>query len=133
MAIGVWKPSAPSSKIVLTGSTNLYGMVIGNELDEKRDDLRRVMRRPSGLPLLEHPSVSDGVADAAETREAVLEAVDGLPESQRFVVREHWLSHRTHAEIATELGISRSAVKVRAHRAYQSLRRALEAKGYAVQ
>jgi RNA polymerase sigma-70 factor (ECF subfamily) len=100
--------------------------IAGNVL---RDQLRRTARRPGGLPLLDEPPAPAGVEDAAETRAAVLDAVDGLPESQRVVVRGHWLEHRSHAEIARELGISRGAVKVRAHRAYQTLRRVLGAKG----
>ena len=97
-----------------------------------RDHFRYTARRPGGLPLLDEPAVAGGPHDAAETRAAVLDAVDGLPESQRVVVRGHWLEHRSHAELARELGISRGAVKVRAHRAYQTLRRVLGAKGFPV-
>jgi RNA polymerase sigma-70 factor, ECF subfamily len=97
-----------------------------------RDHLRRSTRRPGSLPLLDDPVTVSSPAEAREVRAVVLEAVDQLPESQRIVVRGHWLEHRSHADIARELGISRGAVKVRAHRAYQTLRRVLSAKGYEV-
>lgn len=97
-----------------------------------RDHLRRVRRRPDELPLLLDPSGTDRATDSAEARAAVREAVAGLPESQRVVVRRQWLEHRSHTDIARELGISRGAVKVRAHRAYRALRRVLGAQGYEV-
>jgi len=96
-----------------------------------RDHLRKIRRRPGDLPIFDDPQSRSADGLAGETREVVRAAVDGLPESQRVVVQRHWLDQRSHAEIAKELGISKGAVKVRAHRAYQTLRRVLGAKGYA--
>lgn len=95
-----------------------------------RDHLRHAARRPGGMPLLDEPVAASAPQDAAEARAAVLKAVDDLPESQRVVVRQHWLEHRSHAQIARDLGVSRGAVKVRAHRAYQTLRLVLDAQGF---
>lgn len=49
-------------------------------------------------------------------------AVASLPEDQRRVVEMHWFADLPLPEVASALGVSLSAVKVRAHRAYQRLR-----------
>lgn len=53
-------------------------------------------------------------------------ALDQLPEHEREVVLLHWFEELSMAEVAQVLGASRSAVKVRAHRAYKKLRVMLE-------
>ncbi len=93
----------------------------------KHDFLRRIGRRgvPAGLEGLE-PASDDPGGPRLEAREAVEGALAHLPASLRRVVELHWLSHLSFAEVAESLGISRSAAKVRAHRAYRALRRFLE-------
>ena len=62
---------------------------------------------------------------SADDRAAVRAAVAGLPERQRRVVELLKLEQLTAKEVAQVLGMSESAVKVTAHRAYKKLRRAL--------
>jgi RNA polymerase sigma-70 factor (ECF subfamily) len=50
------------------------------------------------------------------------EALATLPPEQRQVVEMHWFAGLPLPEVATALGASLSAVKVRAHRAYEKLR-----------
>lgn len=52
-------------------------------------------------------------------------ALERLPTSQREVIELHWFQERPYAEIATIVGSSEGAVRVRAHRAYSSLKRLL--------
>jgi len=94
-----------------------------------RDHLRRLRRRLPMLPLVEEPAADAPGGDRVEIRELVHDALARLAPDLRVVVRSYWLEHRSHAWIARELGISRGAVKVRAHRAYRALRRILLAKG----
>ncbi|GAC1343734.1 MAG: sigma-70 family RNA polymerase sigma factor [Myxococcales bacterium] len=52
-------------------------------------------------------------------------ALDALPESQRVVLQLHRYEELTFAQIASVLGTSEGAVRVRACRAYETLRRLL--------
>jgi RNA polymerase sigma-70 factor (ECF subfamily) len=60
-------------------------------------------------------------ADAQRTS-MVHAALDNLPESQRVVIHLHRYEQMTFAEIASVLGTTEGAVKLRAFRAYQRLR-----------
>jgi RNA polymerase sigma-70 factor (ECF subfamily) len=62
---------------------------------------------------------------AAHDRAEVRAAVAGLPERQRRVIELLKLEQLTAKEVGQVLGMSESAVKVTAHRAYKKLRRAL--------
>ena len=53
-------------------------------------------------------------------------ALEQLSEGQREVVVLHWYEGLSYPEIAQVVGASTSAVKVRAHRAYKTLRKVLE-------
>jgi RNA polymerase sigma-70 factor, ECF subfamily len=64
-------------------------------------------------------------ADRLEVAAAVRSAVADLPAAQRAVIELHKLEERSFAEVADRLGIKESAARVRAHRAYNSLRAAL--------
>ena len=91
-----------------------------------RDAARYTGRRPEFLveelpTQREEPDVMR--RDAARR---VRQAVAALPQSQREVVELHWFEEMSFGEVAEVLGISRSAAKVRAHRAYKVLRDALE-------
>ena len=69
---------------------------------------------------LEQQSVAREVAQ--ERRAALLAAIAALPPGQRVVVRMHRLEGLPMAEVSRRLGVRGGAVRVRAHRAYESLR-----------
>jgi RNA polymerase sigma-70 factor (ECF subfamily) len=52
-------------------------------------------------------------------------ALERLPASQREVVELHWFQERPYAEVAKIVGTSEGAVRVRAHRAYTTLKQLL--------
>lgn len=60
--------------------------------------------------------------DAGGRAARVREAVAALPQDQRDVVWLHWFEGLSLPEVATVVGASHGAVKVRAHRAYERLR-----------
>ncbi|MGB5811691.1 MAG: RNA polymerase sigma factor [Polyangiales bacterium] len=53
------------------------------------------------------------------------QALEKLPNSQREVVELHWFQERPYAEVAAIVGTSEGAVRVRAHRAYATLKQLL--------
>jgi RNA polymerase sigma-70 factor (ECF subfamily) len=87
-----------------------------------------------GVPLEEAAEKSGGEnpereAERSETRERLLAALSGLPESQREVVLLHDLEGWRHREIAELLDTSEGAVRVRLHEARRRLRTELEEGG----
>lgn len=60
-----------------------------------------------------------------EEQRGVRQAIEQLPPSQREVIVLHWYEGLTFQEIGHALCASESAVKVRAHRAYENLRELL--------
>ena len=64
----------------------------------------------------------DGEREARRVRDAVAQ----LPPKLRDVIEMHWFMELPFAEVAEALGVSRSAAKVRAHRAYKRLKELLE-------
>ena len=76
------------------------------------------------LPLpedTEHPiEQDDGL------RVKVRTALSGLPKDQREVIELHWFEQIPFNEIATIVGASSGAVRVRAHRGYVALRKTLD-------
>jgi len=93
----------------------------------KREYFRRAGRRPEAA--LEDDGASIPVAprghEQAEAREELVYAMSQLPEDQREVIALHWLGGVPLPEVASIVGASVSAVKVRAHRGYAAMRRAL--------
>ncbi len=95
------------------------------------DELRRRMRLPEdadeeALARAEEKASRDapepldsGVQDAVRT------ALAGLPESQRAVIHLHRYEGLTFVEIAKILGTTPGAVKLRAFRGYETLRKQL--------
>jgi RNA polymerase sigma-70 factor, ECF subfamily len=77
---------------------------------------------------LEAPS-SDDESERDRERSLTREALSRLRPAQRRVVEMHWLEERPFPEVAEALSERLSTVKVRAHRAYKELRRALAAEG----
>jgi RNA polymerase sigma factor (sigma-70 family) len=90
-----------------------------------RDALRRRRARPEDLSSTgaspEGAAVPAPVGDPGAER-AVQDALLQLPVEQREAVILHKLQEMPFEEVATTLGISVSAAKVRAHRGYQRLR-----------
>jgi RNA polymerase sigma-70 factor (ECF subfamily) len=93
-----------------------------------RDSLRR--RKPEELtPEGELPQ--DASSDSPGPRDAGLErrvhqALSMLPEAQREAIMMHRFEGLSFGEIAEALGLTESAVKVRAHRGYERLRELLQ-------
>jgi RNA polymerase sigma-70 factor (ECF subfamily) len=99
----------------------------------RRDELRRRYRLPPHVGELELEqaealeSARAPLPDAAAGTQidAVRAAVNHLPESQRMVLHLHLHEELTFEEIAEALGTSPGAVRVRASRAYERLRKSL--------
>jgi RNA polymerase sigma-70 factor (ECF subfamily) len=89
----------------------------GDEEALARADEAEAARRPSEGALAD--------AGRAEISELVRRAVDALPESQRVVIHLNRYEGMTFGEIARVLGTTEGAVKLRAFRAYGTLRAAL--------
>lgn len=83
---------------------------------------------PDDAPLPDLSPVVDpsGRAEASMVRSELVEAVDGLPDSLRAVIVLRDVYDLPHKAIATELGISETAAKVRLHRARRRLRDVLD-------
>lgn len=100
------------------------------------DELRRRYRLPKSADEGELDSVpaSAGSADAGDAGDPgerldqrardlrVRKAIDSLPASQRIVVHLHRFEGMTFGEIGSVLGVQEGAVRLRAFRAYESLR-----------
>ncbi|MCB9525910.1 MAG: sigma-70 family RNA polymerase sigma factor [Myxococcales bacterium] len=113
-----YRPGAPVGAWVLTIARNLA-------IDELR---KRGTQRDRTTPEGELPDVAAEPPEPepdAEVIAAVRDAIAQLPESQRRVIELHKLDERPFAEIAAELGINEGAARVRAHRAYDKLRKLL--------
>jgi RNA polymerase sigma factor (sigma-70 family) len=100
----------------------------------RRDELRRRYRLPPHVGELELEQAEAQRPDdrtpplesnAKNEIEAVRVAINGLPESQRAVLHLHLHEALTFEEIAEVLGTSPGAVRVRASRAYERLRKSL--------
>jgi RNA polymerase sigma factor (sigma-70 family) len=95
-------------------------------LNLKREYFRRSGRRPEA-PLEEghEPSVGPRGQDRLEAADQVEFALSQLPPDQSEVITLHWLAGIPLPDVAVMVGASLSAVKVRAHRGYAAMRRAL--------
>jgi RNA polymerase sigma-70 factor (ECF subfamily) len=100
----------------------------------RRDELRRRYRLPPHVGEIELEQAESQRPDdrtppiesnAKNEIEAVRAAIAGLPESQRAVLHLHLHEALTFEEIAQVLGTSPGAVRVRASRAYERLRKSL--------
>ena len=92
-----------------------------------RESYRRSRRRPEGDQFADLPvePTQQLRQESLQARDRVQKALAKLPESQREVIKLHWLSDMSFAQIATSLDLGVSAVKVRAHRGYEKLRELL--------
>lgn len=71
-------------------------------------------------------STSEGEIIDRERARSIRNAVADLPAKQREVIELHWFSELSFPDISKVLGVGLSAVKVRAHRGYQRLKKSLE-------
>lgn len=95
-------------------------------LNLKREHLRSVGRkREAPLEGQPEPAAPEREEPDAEVRRRVQQALAQLPEGQRQVIQLHWWEGMTYPEIAETLGASTIAVRVRAHRGYETLRKLL--------
>lgn len=92
-------------------------------MNARRDHFRRAStRRETPVEAGDHAEPAQAPDASTATERVVRRALAELPEAQREVVLLHYYEGLSMAEVATAVGASRSAVKVRAHRAYQVLR-----------
>jgi RNA polymerase sigma factor (sigma-70 family) len=100
----------------------------------RRDELRRIYRLPPQVGEAEleqaEPQLPDdpglfAVPDSSNEVDALRAAVSRLPESQRAVLHLHCYEELTFEQIAQALGTTPGAVRVRASRAYERLRKGL--------
>jgi len=98
------------------------------------DHVRRKRRSPERLHNTDDEVPAPAIGDVDDDRsaevatEAVLNAVQELPEMQRLAVVTTKLEGRSMAQAAALLGTTEGALKVRAHRAYTALRATLSAR-----
>jgi RNA polymerase sigma-70 factor, ECF subfamily len=97
------------------------------------DELRRRTRDPvdhAALPEADWPCPAEGFVEAEftarETAHRLQRALATLPGKQREAFELLRFDGMSHEEAATALGTTVSAVKLRAHRAYEALREAIE-------
>ncbi len=99
-------------------------------LNVKRSYKRRKARKPEAPLELDgrrDPSVESTYENRRDARVQVSAGLAQLPPKQREVIELHWFGGLSMAEVADAVGASLSAVKVRAHRGYKSMRVAIEA------
>lgn len=98
-------------------------------LNLRREYFRKRGRRPEmSLELTTHePSVEPASPlERQQTAERVRAALSKLPSKQREVIELHWFEEMKFSQVALVVGASHSAVKVRAHRGYERLRKILK-------
>jgi RNA polymerase sigma factor (sigma-70 family) len=94
----------------------------------KREYFRKKKRRPERAfdpETMAEPAVGALGAARVDARRTLSRAMADLPADQREVIELHWFDGLEFPEVATVVGASVSAVKVRAHRGYVRLRQAL--------
>ena len=97
--------------------------------------MRDERRRRVDTPVADHADAAPEVApapeplplEASQRARAVRRALDALPPNQRAVLQLHRFEQLSFTEIGAALGISAGAAKLRAFRAYQTLRLTLSA------
>jgi len=108
--------------------TTVRGWVFAIAANAGRDALRRRRARPDRLSTTgappDVPAQPEAAADPPAER-AVRSALMHLPIDQREAVVLHKMHELSFEEVATALGITVGAAKVRAHRGYQRLRELL--------
>jgi RNA polymerase sigma-70 factor (ECF subfamily) len=102
-------------------------------LNLKRESFRSRKRRPEGP--FDETTASVPAHGSADGRTNAIRALAGplsrLPDDQREVIALHWFGGMTFPEVATVVGATTGAVKLRAHRGYVTLRSMLGIEGTA--
>jgi RNA polymerase sigma-70 factor (ECF subfamily) len=101
-----------------------YAIASSRLIDVLRREKRVTAREVSSDVLPEVATAAEG-GDAAIDVEAIHAAVASLPARQREVIQELKFKDRSVREVAGQLNMTESAVKVTAHRGYRVLRRLL--------
>ena len=104
-----------------------YAIASNRMIDVIRRE-RRVSSREVGAEVLPEPESGDAPDRSGVDPGAVQAALSSLPDRQRAVIEGLKYQDRSVKEIAGEMGMSESAVKVTAHRGYKTLKRLLGAK-----
>jgi RNA polymerase sigma-70 factor (ECF subfamily) len=107
-----------------------YAITANRLIDVLRRERRIATREQTGESSTE-PAASpsaEGTGGATIDVDAVLAAVRALPPRQREVVQAMKLRGESARAVGERLGMSRTAVKVTAHRGYEALRRMLGVK-----
>ena len=99
-------------------------------IDYARSRTRRLQREESldsdGVPEPAQSPVVDPFDDGSLSPE-LAQALEGLPDKQREAVELIQLQGLSVAEAAMRAGVTKTALKVRAHRGYRALRTSLDA------
>jgi RNA polymerase sigma-70 factor (ECF subfamily) len=98
-------------------------------LRRARLQTRRRFRMAQEVPL-EGCSTMPVHEDAVDLRDAVRKAVERIPARHRWTVEAHYVEGRSCREIAEALGVTRTTIKMRLHRARTLLRQRLEGLGW---
>jgi RNA polymerase sigma-70 factor (ECF subfamily) len=101
-----------------------YAIASSRLIDVIRRERRVASRELTGSALPEDRSGA-GPADEAFDAEAIRAAVEALPARQRDVVKALKFRDFSVREVAGQMGMSESSVKVTAHRGYRALKRIL--------
>ena len=105
----------------------LFSIARNATTDQRRVRARRVGREVSlEADGVREPSVPPPAAPDRALSPELVRALEELPDSQREAVELIHLEELSVAEAAARVGISKSALKVRAHRGYRALRARLE-------
>lgn len=103
-----------------------YAILQHRVIDVRRRESRIAAREQQLDRVPETVPAAVGWSDSRDDIDAVLAAVRALPRRQRDIVEGMKLREESAAALASQLGMSVSAVKVAAHRAYRTIRRALD-------
>ena len=105
--------------------------LFGIATNAMRDELRRRVDTPVADLSDAGPEVAPAPEpiplEASQRARAVRRALEALPPNQRAVLQLHRFEQLSFTEIGAALGISAGAAKLRAFRAYQTLRLSLSA------
>src|SRR5262249_21135000 len=103
----------------------LHRVAANRSLDVLRSEKRRRAHEARWTP------AEDASAEATweEVEPLVDEAIDRLPEELRSAIVLHFLGHRSHEEVASALGISKSTVSYRIGKGIESIRSSLKRRG----
>lgn len=106
----------------------LYAIAGNRLVDALRKERRIAARELTGLDAPEPAAAVAADVPAEVNLDAVLAALDRLPARQQEVVRAMKLGGESAETVGQRLGMTRTAVKVTAHRGYRALRRMLGVK-----